>query len=98
MNKVISKERVLALALMLAVLLILYFVFLYNVSIIEGERYYAASSEITTKPETVTAARGDILDRYGRVLISNKECYNLTIDTGRCCRSRWSRRLTMTRT
>ena len=83
MNKTISKERVIAMAVLLFILLIVYFIFLYNVSIIKGEEYYSASSELQTKEETVTAARGDILDRYGRVLISNKECYNLTIDTGK---------------
>ena len=83
MNKTISKQRVLAMAVLLLFLLVLYFIFLYRVSIIEGEKYYSASSEMTTKQETITAARGDILDRYGRVLISNKECYNLTIDTGK---------------
>ena len=83
MNKTISKERVITLAVLLAILLVVYFAFLYHVQIVKGEEYYAASSEITQKDETVTAARGDILDRYGRVLISNKECYNLTIDTGK---------------
>ena len=83
MNKTISKERVLTMAILLVILLVVYFVFLYNVSIIKGEEYYAASSELQQKEETVTAARGDILDRYGRVLISNKECYDLTIDTGK---------------
>ena len=30
---------------------------------------------------TVTAARGNILDRYGRVLVTNKSSYDLTINT-----------------
>ena len=68
-------------AVMLMLLVSVYLVFLYNLQIIEGEDYYSRSSETTTKQETVNAARGDLLDRYGRVLISNKECYNLTIDT-----------------
>ena len=83
MNKLITKQRILTMALLLVILLVVYFIFLYNVSIIEGEEYYAASSELQRKEETVTAARGDILDRYGRVLISNKECYDLTIDTSK---------------
>ena len=81
MNKTISKGRVTAMAVMLMLLVSVYLVFLYNLQIIEGEDYYSRSSETTTKQETVNAARGDLLDRYGRVLISNKECYNLTIDT-----------------
>ena len=53
---------------------------LYKLQIIEGEEYYAAPRR-SAKASTVTAARGAILDRYGRVLVSNKECYNLSIDT-----------------
>ena len=60
MNKLISKQRVLALAVLLLILLVVYFVFLYKVQIIDGEDYYAASSELQQKEETVTAARGDI--------------------------------------
>ena len=53
MNKTISKQRVLAMAVLLVFLLVLYFVFLYRVSIIEGEKYYSASSELQQKEETV---------------------------------------------
>ena len=83
MNKMISKERVVAMAVLLVLLLAVYLVFLYRVQIIEGEEYYLAGSQMQTKEETITASRGDILDRYGRVLISNKECYDLTIDTAK---------------
>jgi hypothetical protein len=83
MNKMISKERIVAMVVLLSLLLVVYFVFLYRVQIIEGEEYYLAGSQMQTKEETVTASRGDILDRYGRVLISNKECYDLTIDTAK---------------
>ena len=83
MNKMISKERVAAMVVLLLMLLVIYFVFLYRVQIIEGEENYMAGSQMQTKEETVTASRGDILDRYGRVLISNKECYDLTIDTAK---------------
>ena len=81
MNKVIDKNRVALLGLLIGALVVVYLVFLYRLQIIEGEKYYAQSQEIVTTEETVTAARGDILDRYGRTLINNKECYNLSIDT-----------------
>ena len=60
--------------------LVLYLTFLYRLQIIEGEKYYHLSDEVTNTERTVTAARGNILDRYGRVLVSNKECYNLKVD------------------
>ena len=82
MNKrLIKPGRLVAMALILLLLLTVYLVFLYRLQIIEGEAYYNRSNEITKTTRPVTAARGNILDRYGRVLVSNKECYNLQIDT-----------------
>ena len=81
MRKTVSKGRVLAMAVLLVVLLGVYLVFLYQRQIVEGEDYYHKAEAITEKDVAVTAARGSILDRYGRVLVSNKECYNLSIDT-----------------
>lgn len=82
MNKrLIKPGRLVAMAVILLVLLTVYLVFLYKLQIIKGEEYYNRSNEITTTTRPVTAARGNILDRYGRVLVSNKECYNLQIDT-----------------
>ena len=81
MNRLIDSKRLLVLGLLLAILLIVYVVFLYDLQIIQGEEYYNRSSQITSDKRAVTAARGNILDRYGRVLATNKECYNLEIDT-----------------
>ena len=81
MRKTISSGRVAAMAALVALFVVIYLVFLYKLQIIEGEKYYNQSNEITSEERTVTAARGNILDRYGRVLVSNKECYNLKIDT-----------------
>ena len=67
-------------AALLVLVLTIYIVFLYKLQIIEGEKYYNQSNEIKNEESTVTAARGNILDRYGRTLVSNKECYNLKID------------------
>ena len=82
MNKrLIKPARLVAMAVILVLLLTVYLVFLYRLQIIEGEAYYNRSNEISKTTRPVTAARGNILDRYGRVLVSNKECYNLQIDT-----------------
>ncbi|MBQ3424370.1 MAG: penicillin-binding protein, partial [Clostridia bacterium] len=81
MNKIIKPGRVAAMAIFFALIMVIYLAFLYNLQIVEGEKYYNQSKEITNTRRTITAARGNILDRYGRVLVSNKECYNLRIDT-----------------
>lgn len=82
MNKrLIKPARLVAMAVLLVILLTVYLVFLYKLQIVEGEKYYNRSNEISSSTRSVTAARGNILDRYGRVLVSNSECYNLQIDT-----------------
>lgn len=81
MNRLVKPSRVAFLLILLLLLIAVYLVFLYDLQIIQGEAYYNASSELDTEERPVTAARGNILDRYGRVLVSNKECYNLSIDT-----------------
>jgi len=81
MNKTIRPGRVVAMLCILVTALSIYLVFLYKLQIIEGDKYYTESLLLQEEEATVTAARGNILDRYGRVLVSNKECYNLKIDT-----------------
>lgn len=81
MNRTIKPGRVFAIAVILISILLVYIVFLYKLQIVEGEEYYNQSREIRDFKRDVTAARGNILDRYGRVMVSNKECYNLKIDT-----------------
>ena len=83
MNKTIKPTRVVAMAVLFVLIMVIYLAFLYNLQIVQGEEYYNKSKEITNTKRTVTAARGNILDRYGRVLVSNKECYNLKIDTAK---------------
>ena len=81
MKKLVKPGRLTTLAILLVLLLAIYVYFLYQVQIVDGTEYYNRSSAITKETRVVTAARGNILDRYGRVLISNKECYNLVIDS-----------------
>ena len=80
-NRLMSPGRLAAMAGIAVVLLAVYLYFLYQLQIIQGEAYYNRANELTQTTRTVTAARGNILDRYGRVLVSNAECYNLRIDT-----------------
>ncbi len=80
-SRLLKPGRLAALALIAALLLSVYMYFLYQLMIVRGEEYYNRANELSVTKRTVTAARGNILDRYGRVLVSNAECYNLKIDT-----------------
>jgi len=81
-NNIIKKSRLLSLAAVLLVLLTVYLVELYKLQIVEGQKYYEESKNSVVTTETVIAARGNILDRYGRLLVTNNSCYNLVINTG----------------
>ena len=80
MRKLVSSGRLFFLALLMAALVILYVATLYDLQIVEGEAAYEASTNSIVSYEPVAAARGSILDRYGRLLVSNRNCNNLVID------------------
>lgn len=80
-NRLVKPGRVAGLVILILLLLTVYLVSLYKLQIIEGEANYNRSSELTNSERVVTAARGNIYDRYGRTLVSNEETYNLKIDT-----------------
>ena len=67
------------LGLFVAVLLA-YFVVLYSTQIIHGSEYRAKSITSNATTETVEASRGIITDRNGKVLVTNRLTYTLTLD------------------
>ena len=83
MGSKIKTSRVVAFGLVVVLLIALCVGTLYQLQILNGAAYYDESQDRITRRTTVTAARGNILDRYGRVLVSNRECYNLVINTTR---------------
>ncbi len=80
MNKIIKPGRMAAVAIVLVALIITYLVTLYKLQIVEGQAYYEASRNNQVSLEDVPAARGNLMDRYGRVLVENRECNNILID------------------
>ncbi|MEG1789334.1 MAG: penicillin-binding transpeptidase domain-containing protein [Oscillospiraceae bacterium] len=80
MNKLIKPGRLAAFVLLIVGLLGLYITELYKLQIIQGEENYERSKNSVVTTQTVTAARGNIMDRYGRVLVSNRECYNIRLN------------------
>lgn len=80
MRKLVSPGRIIFLGLVMAAVLCLFFATLYQLQIVEGNRNYEQSVNSITSTETVIAARGNIMDRYGRLLVSNRNCNNLLID------------------
>ena len=73
--------RTLAVAGLLALLLLVFAGALYQLQIIKVDEYRAASTVKIANTETVEAARGEIVDRYGRTLVSNRATYEITLNT-----------------
>lgn len=81
MDKIIKPVRLAIIIVLLAAMSAVVLTSLYRVQIIEGEEYLEQSKNSIVTTTTVAAARGNILDRYGRVLVSNRTCNNLLINT-----------------
>ena len=79
--KIVKTPRLVAFGLVVVTLVALCVGTLYKLQIIEGAAYYEESLNKVVEDRTVTAARGNILDRYGRAMVTNRECYNLKINT-----------------
>ena len=56
---------------------------LYDLQVMKTDYYAAQSRNAVYSTETVAAARGEILDRYGRVLVSNRVSMDVTIERKR---------------
>ena len=75
------RRRVLAVVVILALVMCSLGATLYDLQVNQGEKYYSQSQYKITETQTVEAARGQLLDRNGRVLVSNRAVYQVTLDT-----------------
>lgn len=75
------RARLRVITLILVLMIGVFAAVLHNLQIVHGADYREKSVRNITQTETVEAARGQILDRYGRVLVSNKTVYQVTLDT-----------------
>lgn len=57
-----------------------FFAVLYQAQIVNGDNYVSNSVVQNARTEGVDSVRGDVLDRYGRVLATNELSYNVTLD------------------
>ena len=74
-------RRTLAVAVVLAVILAVFVGVLYNLQIVHVEDYRAMSVVKIDNRVTVEGARGELLDRYGRELVTNRAVYRITLNT-----------------
>ena len=75
-----AKRRVIALLVFFGAFLLLFAAVLYDAQILHGGENRAKSISSNAANETVTASRGIITDRNGKVLVSNRLAYTLVFD------------------
>lgn len=75
------KRRTGALLGVLAAMFLLFVGVLYDLQYLRGDEFYETSSRKIANTETVEGARGQLLDRYGRVLVSSRATYQVKLDT-----------------
>lgn len=62
-------------------ILLTFVVVLYQTQIVHGQDYLNSANYSVQEEEPVDSVRGEILDRYGRVLVTNSVRYDITLDT-----------------
>lgn len=77
--KITPVRRVISVCVIIA--FFVFFAFdLVKIQLIEGNEYDAASSSVSSKTATISAARGEIVDCYGNPLIYNDQGYSVIFD------------------
>lgn len=79
-NKAKLLRRLIALFAILTILCGIAAAGLYSLQIINGAQYREKAERHLTTTSVVSAARGEILDRYGRPLVTNESIYSIRLD------------------
>ena len=75
----VLENRELVLSFILVVISIIFIFQLFNLQIINGASYREQAENKIVRTETVSASRGEIYDRNGVLLATNKLTYNLEL-------------------
>ena len=73
-------HRIVLLGLCLGTVLAFYLYRLLQVQIVNGEEYAQMARQSTVREQVITAARGEIVDRYGRPLAINRQGFDIIFD------------------
>lgn len=68
-------------AVVLLLMLVL-FIRLFVLTVLQNDAWKEEATNISTKSIYTKAPRGEILDRYGRVIAGNRQVFTLQINTG----------------
>ena len=73
--------RLLVLLALLTAVLVSFFYLLYDLQVNRQAEFQARMVKAVGHTETVPAARGELTDRYGRPLVTNRVIYQVTLNT-----------------
>ena len=76
----LPKHRIVVLVLLIFAVLACYFTVMFNLQIVHGAEYRSQSVSQIVRTTTVEAARGNITDRNGNLIVGNQQTYTLTFD------------------
>ena len=79
MNRLVKAYKIVILFVVLAIILAIYAVALYDLQIVSSDQYINTAIDTTVVNYTINASRGDLLDRNGVLLVSSRPSYNIII-------------------
>lgn len=80
MEQKMLKKRLLLLAVLFGTAIFLYCVRLMNFQVVHGSEYKSMANSSSVRTQTIESTRGEIVDRNGRPLASNKISYDIILD------------------
>ena len=78
MNKKLLNSRFYQILTLVVILIVVLAIRLFVLTVIQHNQWVEQAEGQNTKYITTSAPRGEILDRYGRVIATNKQIFNLT--------------------
>ena len=80
MNRASFRIRAVLLALVILLIVCLYGVRLMAIQVVDGSSYAQLAKSRNSLTQTIQAARGEMVDRYGRPLVVNESCFDIVFD------------------
>ena len=78
-----QKNRINLLAIIVTILLLILIVRLFYLQIVKGGYYYKLAKDNATRVMYLTAPRGDILSRGGKIFVDNESSFNIAVTLSR---------------
>ncbi len=80
MSKKILNSRYYQIIILIGILMLALCIRLFVLTVLQEDKWAEAAANQNTKEVVTSAPRGEILDRYGRVLASNKQIFTVTFN------------------